>query len=179
MKQMLLYSAYSTNGVSPLPEHIQFYAELDAFAPPQHFEYVALSAGSLRGVGQLVQPGEDIVSYSGGLSEILQDVVGGWSGFWANTVELVLGLSGNTATFAAGIRAIPDQNQGGIIVYNEQVEVEILSSSFISSVYSYVASGTLPLDSAPGGFMGVHRDSVFLNEQQLVYNTVCIVPTNK
>jgi hypothetical protein len=177
MKQMLLYSAYSTNGVSPLPEHVQFYAELDAFMPPQHFEYVALSAGSLRGVGQLVQPGEDIVSYSGGLSEILQDVVGGWSGFWANTAELVLGLSGNTATFAVGIRAIPDQNQGGVIVYNGQVEIEILFSSFVSSAYSYVASGTLPLDSAPGGFMGIHRDSIFLNEQQLFHNTVCIVPT--
>jgi hypothetical protein len=176
LKQMMLHHAYSADGISPMPEHVQFFSELAAFAPPQNFEYVALSAGSIRGTGQLVQPGGTILTFSGGLRRILTDVVGGWSGFWATTVGALGVITGNTAFISTEIKALPSQGGSGL-VYAGEIEIEILFAPFISSFYGAIVSGTLPFDSSPGGFMGVHRDSVSLSPQQLIHNTVCIVPT--
>jgi SprB repeat/Secretion system C-terminal sorting domain len=169
-QQMLIYHKNTFPTLNP--RFVQFYTNLRNLGALRRCEHIALSNGSQLSNGQGFEPNARIVTIQGQTDEALFCVTDN-PGVVDNLNALLASL-GTGAAFDFQVRALPSREQGERIVYQGALFTAVLGIPVVLHFTKKTVTGTIPLDNAPGGRIGL--DIPTCGPLQINQPAFCFVP---
>ena len=182
-QQQLYFNIFAAPNDNPV--HSQFYAYLHEFDDPQHFEYVAISNGSVNGANvggrQRVPPATKFIDIDGSAGDFLNSFTN-INNFWSSFIEIAAGVllltGGNLDLDVWSLPVFPSSNTK---IYHGKVRAFILGIPVIFTTRNVYVRNSPALDSAPGSMEKIPTDWIAENNLEdivsIPFNSTCFVPT--